>query len=117
MASCNDRQAEYLEDILSLPGRHLLSLINDILDLSKVKPATWSWTSAPFARGGARQRPDDGSRAREPTRHILSSTSTGEIGVIEADERKIKQVIFNLLSNAGKFTPDRGRVDVVARLR
>src|SRR5262249_52961975 len=46
---------------------------------------------------------------------LLSLDVDASIGVIQADERKVKQVIFNLLSNAVKFTPDRGRVDVVAR--
>ena len=111
----NEKQAEYLEDILS-SGRHLLSLINDILDLSKVEAGRMELELGSFSLAEAL---DNGlTMVRErASRHglQLSLDVDPTIGTIEADERKIKQVIFNLLSNAVKFTPDRGRVDVVAR--
>jgi signal transduction histidine kinase/ActR/RegA family two-component response regulator len=111
----NDKQAEYLEDILG-SGRHLLSLINDILDLSKVEAGRMELEPSVFALTEAL---DNGlTMVRErASRHGITLTLDvdRDIGPIEADERKIKQVIFNLLSNAVKFTADRGRVDVVAR--
>ena len=78
------------------------------------RPARWSsQPSCVLAARGARQRADDGPRAgRAPA--ASSSRSMYDLGddVIEADERKIKQILFNLLSNAVKFTPAGGRVDV-----
>jgi signal transduction histidine kinase/CheY-like chemotaxis protein len=112
----NDKQTDYLADILG-SGRHLLSLINDILDLSKVEAGRMELESGIFSLAEALENGLTMVRERA-TRHSLqlSLDVDEEIGLIEADERKIKQVIFNLLSNAVKFTPDRGRVDVVARL-
>jgi signal transduction histidine kinase/DNA-binding response OmpR family regulator len=112
----NAKQAEYLEDILG-SGRHLLSLINDILDLSKIEAGRMELELGLFSLAEAL---DNGlTMVRErASRHgvALSLDVDREIELIEADERKVKQVIFNLLSNAVKFTPDRGHVDVVARL-
>jgi signal transduction histidine kinase/DNA-binding response OmpR family regulator len=111
----NDKQAEYLEDILG-SGRHLLSLINDILDLSKVEAGRMELETGTFSLAEALDNGMTMVRERA-SRHgvTLSLDVDREIGLIEADERKIKQVIFNLLSNAVKFTSERGRVDVVAR--
>jgi signal transduction histidine kinase/ActR/RegA family two-component response regulator len=112
----NAKQAEYLEDILG-SGRHLLSLINDILDLSKVEAGRMELELGTFSLDEAL---DNGlTMVRErASRHGITLTLDVDkaIGLIEADERKVKQVVFNLLSNAVKFTSDRGRVDVVARL-
>jgi len=111
----NAKQADYLGDILS-SGKHQLSLINDILDLSKVEAGRLELERSTFsisdAVGGAiafvRERATQHSIA-------LSEDIEPGIGTIDADERKVKQVLVNLLSNAVKFTPDRGRVDVSAR--
>jgi signal transduction histidine kinase/DNA-binding response OmpR family regulator len=112
----NDKQAEYLEDILG-SGRHLLSLINDILDLSKVEAGRMELELDMFSLAEALDNGLTMVRERASRQGLLLSLDLDpRIGPIEADERKIKQVIFNLLSNAVKFTPDRGRVDVVARL-
>jgi signal transduction histidine kinase len=110
----NDKQAEYVEDILS-SGRHLLALINDILDLSKVEAGRMelelSRFDLPAAIGSAvilvRERAD---------RHGLGlEVSVDErLGLFVGDERKIRQVLLNLLSNAVKFTPEGGRVAVRA---
>jgi signal transduction histidine kinase len=110
----NDKQAEYIEDILS-SGRHLLALINDILDLSKVEAGRMelelSRFDLPAAIGGAvilvRER---------ATRHglALDVSVDDRLGPFVGDERKIRQVLLNLLSNAVKFTPERGRVAVRA---
>jgi signal transduction histidine kinase len=110
----NDKQAEYVEDILS-SGRHLLALINDILDLSKIEAGRMelelSRFDLPAAIGGAvilvRER---------ATRHglALDVSVDDRLGPFVGDERKIRQVLLNLLSNAVKFTPEGGRVQVRA---
>jgi signal transduction histidine kinase len=110
----NDKQAEYVQDILS-SGRHLLSLINDILDLAKVEAGRVELELAPFSLPAALDGTLTLVRERA-SRHGLALSLVVEAGIDEivADERKIRQVILNLLSNAVKFTPDGGRVEVRA---
>ncbi len=110
----NQKQLEYLNDILE-SARHLLNLINDILDLSKVEA---------------------GKATFDPSRVRIAEVLRGSIVVIKekafkhgirlevnippdlealeciADERKVKQILFNLLSNAAKFTPDGGAISI-----
>ena len=111
----NDKQAEYLGDILE-SGRHLLSLINDILDLSKIEAGRMELEPTDFDLADRhREHADPGARAGAPTRHhARRARSTSALGMIRADERKVKQVLLNLLSNALKFTPEGGRIDVAA---
>ena len=106
----NPKQEEYLKDVLS-SGRHLLSLINDILDLSKVEAGKMelelSAFNLPVSLEGCL------SLVRErATRHGigLALTADERVGDVVADERKVRQVVLNLLSNAVKFTPEGGRV-------
>jgi two-component system, NtrC family, sensor kinase len=108
----NAKQAEYLQDILS-SGRHLLSLINDILDLSKVEAGRLELELGRFHLPTALDNALTLVRERA-TRHGVSLTQTVDPGVgdIVADERKVKQILLNLLSNAVKFTPEGGRVGV-----
>src|SRR5207248_576809 len=111
----NDKQEEYLNDILS-SGRHLLSLINDILDLSKVEAGRMELEVGSFSLCEALE--DGVTMLKERAgRHgiTLKLDVAPDLDVIEADERKVKQVLFNLLSNAVKFTPDGGRVALSAR--
>ena len=111
----NEKQSEYVRDIHS-SGLHLLSLVNDVLDLSKVEA---------------------GKMELEPARVDLPALLAGVLALVRerahkhgialkldcqppqflltADERKLKQVVLNLLSNAVKFTPDGGRIAVDAR--
>jgi signal transduction histidine kinase len=110
----NEKQKEYLEDILS-SGNHLLSLINDVLDLSKVEAGQVELELAPFSLREALER---GivmvrERATQDGVEVVLAASPG-VDVVEGDERRIRQVIFNLLSNAVKFTPAGGAVDVSA---
>ena len=111
----NDKQEEYLNDILS-SGRHLLSLISDILDLSKVEAGRMELEPSRFPLAPLLESGLVMVRERASRNGVLLGLDVGpEVGEIEADERKVKQVLFNLLSNAVKFTPPGGRVDVAAR--
>jgi signal transduction histidine kinase/DNA-binding response OmpR family regulator len=112
----NERQAEYLNDILT-SGRHLLSLINDILDLSKVEAGQMELELRRFSLPEALENGLTMIRERAGNHGIsLSLEVDPALDVVEADERKVKQIVFNLLSNAVKFTPDGGRVDVTAKI-
>ena len=110
----NEKQAEYLDDILS-SGSDLLSLINDVLDLSKVEAGQVQLEVAPFSLRGALERGVVMVRERATKDGVhVALAADPDIDVVEGDERRIKQVIFNLLSNAVKFTPAGGAVDVSA---
>ena len=110
----NAKQEEYLQDVLD-SGRHLLSLINDILDLSKVEAGRMELEVGRFALPEILENGLTMVRERAGRHGIaLSLEVDPAIDVIEADERKVKQVVFNLLSNAVKFTPDRGQVGIRA---
>src|SRR5689334_11754893 len=112
----NEKQAEYLHDILE-SGRHLLSLINDILDLSKIEAGRMELELADFDLPSAIENALVLVRERAIRRGIrLGSTIDKRLGTISGDERKVKQVLLNLLSNALKFTPAGGQIHVAARL-
>jgi signal transduction histidine kinase len=113
----NMKQEEYLDDILS-SAYHLLSLINDVLDLSKVEAGQVELEIAPFALSKALESGVVMVRERataEGVQVLLSADP--EVDPVEGDERRIRQVVFNLLSNAVKFTPTGGHVDVTAARR
>ncbi|HEV3504676.1 MAG TPA: ATP-binding protein, partial [Actinomycetes bacterium] len=111
----NDRQEEYLRDIWS-SGKHLLELLNEILDLSKVEAGQMVLDPTEFSLQEALGHGLALVRERA-TRHgiRLGLEVAPGVGPVRADELRIKQVIVNLLSNAVKFTPDGGRVEVRAR--
>jgi GAF domain-containing protein len=110
----NEKQTEYLQDILE-SGRHLLSLINDILDLSKVEAGRMELDLTEFDLPNAINNALILVRERASRRGIrLVSTIDERLGMIGGDERKVKQVLLNLLSNALKFTPEGGRIDLRA---
>ena len=113
----NEKQAEYLDDILD-SSRHLQSLIDDVLDLSKVEAGQIDLQVAPFSLPEALERGVVIVRERA-TRGGVRVSLSSEPGVetVVGDERRIVQVIFNLLSNAVKFTPAGGTVDVAAARR
>jgi signal transduction histidine kinase len=110
----NPKQAEYMQDIHA-SGRHLLSLINDILDLSKIEAGRMELELARFSLPAALENALTLVRERAE-RHGLSVGLTVDprVGELAGDERKIKQILLNLLSNAVKFTPEGGRVAVAA---
>jgi len=111
----NAKQDEYLKDILT-SGRHLLSLINDVLDLSKVEAGRMELELSTFDAPSAIANALTLVRERAQRHGVtLGLTVVPELGSLIADERKFKQILLNLLSNAVKFTPDGGRIDVSAR--
>jgi signal transduction histidine kinase/HAMP domain-containing protein len=112
----NPKQEEYLQDILT-SGRHLLSLINDILDLAKIEAGRMELEVTEFHLPQAIDNSVTLVRERAARRAItLEVAIDPQLGEIKGDERKVKQVMLNLLSNAIKFTPEGGRVDVHAGL-
>jgi len=112
----NDKQAEYLDDIV-VSGRHLLSLINDILDLSKIEAGRMELDRNDFDLSAAVGNTLSLVRERAQRRSIaLASTVDPGVGTVNGDERKVKQVLLNLLSNALKFTPEGGTVAVRAHI-
>jgi signal transduction histidine kinase len=111
----NDKQAEYVGDIHA-SGKHLLSLINDILDLSKIEAGRMELEMSEFHLLDVLETAIMLVRERA-TRHgiTLGLELAPDVGTIHADERKLKQVMLNLLSNAVKFTPAGGSVHVAAK--
>ena len=107
-----DKQVEHLVEIRA-SGRHLLALINDILDLSKVEAGRMDLFPVNFS---VREALEAGlTMIREPAlRHGIGLNLEVDPAIerIRADERKFKQVVFNLLTNATKFTPPGGQVHV-----
>jgi signal transduction histidine kinase len=110
----NEKQDEYLDDILS-SADHLLSLINDILDLSKVEAGQVELETGLFSLREALERGIVMVRERASKNGVqLSLELDPHVDLVQGDERRIRQVVFNLLSNAVKFTPEGGQVDVSA---
>jgi signal transduction histidine kinase len=112
----NEKQADYMKDIHE-SGRHLLSLINDILDLSKIEAGRMELEPSDFDLPSALSNAMTLVRERAQRHGIALGLKLDQtLSSIHADERKFKQIVLNLLSNAVKFTPDGGRVDVNATL-
>jgi signal transduction histidine kinase len=110
----NEKQEEYLKDIYA-SGTHLLSLINDILDLSKIEAGRMELELSDFHLPTALDSALTLVRERAGRRSIALHTHIdNRLGQIQADERKVRQVVLNLLSNAIKFTPEGGRIEVRA---
>jgi PAS domain S-box-containing protein len=112
----NERQLGYVDDVLEA-GRHLLSLINDVLDLAKIEAGKMELelshvALADLLRNAVSMHSERASRSGVA---LALTTEPAEIE-ITADERRVRQVVFNLVSNAVKFTPAEGRVDISARL-
>jgi PAS domain S-box-containing protein len=111
----NEKQDEYLKDIHA-SGRHLLSLINDILDLSKIEAGKMELEPSDFDLPMTIENALMFVRERAARRDIaLHSVVDRRLAKIHADERKIRQVLLNLLSNAIKFTPEGGRIEIGAK--
>ena len=111
----NEKQDEYLDDILS-SGNHLLALINDVLDLSKVEAGQMELEPAPFSLRETLERGVVMVRERASRNGFaLTLEQAADVDIVRGDERRVRQVVFNLLSNAVKFTPGRGKVVVGSR--
>jgi len=112
----NEVQEEYLNDAL-IGSKHLLSLINDILDLSKVAAGKLELEPTDFNPKMILESSLIMIKEKAMKHNIRLSTHIDGIPeTITADERKFKQVLYNLLSNAVKFTPDGGKVNLEARM-
>jgi len=106
------QQRGFIGDIFS-SGQHLLSLINDILDLSKVEAGKMALDIEAVQVASALQNSLSIVKEKAAARHIrLDLIAAEDTGSINADARKIKQILYNLLSNAVKFTSEGGQVTV-----
>jgi signal transduction histidine kinase/DNA-binding response OmpR family regulator len=113
----NERQDEYLRDIWS-SGKHLLELLNDILDLSKIEAGQMVLNRSEFVVSKSLEYCLSMVRERAlKQRVVLSLEVDPGVGLLDADRLRFRQVVLNLLSNAVKFTPEGGRVDVRAFIR
>ncbi len=112
----NSRQAHYVANVLS-SGRHLLQLINDILDLAKIEAGRLELHRETFAPGRAVEGVLAVVKALAQRKNITLATDISpDLPVLRADSGKFKQVLYNLLSNAVKFTPEGGTVTVKVEL-
>jgi signal transduction histidine kinase len=111
----NDKQAEYLTDI-NAAGQHLLSLINDVLDLSKIEAGRLELATAEFDLPATISDAMAMMKDRASSCGVSLNADIGDdVGMISADQRLVKQVLLNLLSNAVKFTLEGGSVSLQAR--
>jgi signal transduction histidine kinase/DNA-binding response OmpR family regulator len=113
----NERQDDYLRDIWS-SGKHLLELLNDILDLSKIEAGQMVLNRSEFAVRECLEYCVSMVRERAVKQRIFLSLEVDpQVGMLDADRLRIRQVVLNLLSNAVKFTPEGGHVGVRASIR
>lgn len=113
----NEKQMVALQDIYE-SGKHLLNLISDILDLSKVEAGKLEMDIEQFDMKELLEKSLSLFREKAEKHNIATEADISpDIGLVKADQRKIKQVVFNLLSNAFKFTPDGGKVRIEAGSR
>jgi signal transduction histidine kinase/CheY-like chemotaxis protein len=113
----NERQEEYVLDIRN-SGRHLLELINEILDLSKIEAGRMELELGAVSLPALLEHGVAMVRERAVQHGIaLELDVAPEVGTVRADEVKLKQVVVNLITNAVKFTPDGGSVSVRAEAR
>ena len=113
----NDKQSEYVADIVD-SGKHLLSLINDILDLSKIEAGKMELDVSEVKISELLQNSLVMIKEKALSHSISLDLQIAENingTKIKGDERRLKQVMFNLLSNSAKFTPDGGAITVEAR--
>jgi len=109
-------QQDYVETI-ARNGRHLLQLINELLDLSKIAAGRMDLRLEPLMLDGLLREAADSVRAQaEARKHKLAIEPLRDHVVVTADRGRLRQVLLNLLSNAIKFSTDGGRVTVSARL-
>ena len=112
----NEKQNKYLTNVLQ-SGQHLLSLINDILDLSKVEAGKLELEITDVDLKTLLQNSMIMIKEKALKHNLdVSLNLDGIPGIIRGDERKLKQIIYNLLSNAVKFTPDGGKIGLSTKM-
>ena len=110
----NAKQKEYIHDILQ-SGRHLLELINDVLDLSKVEAGRMDLFPERFSLAEAIGEVCSILSPLATNKNIaLNREVAGDLGEVTLDKQRLKQILYNLLSNALKFTDEGGRVEISA---
>jgi len=110
----NEKQVEHVQDIHA-SGQHLLSLINDILDLSKIEAGHMELSLGEFDVPTAIENALTLVKERAARHGVkLEVEVANSLGSFYADERRFKQILLNLLSNAVKFTPEGGKVSLCA---
>lgn len=110
----NEKQEEFVS-FISEGGKHLLSLINDILELSKIEAGRMSLEMEPTDINALLESSLSVVRERALAHHLTLRLDAQRLGWIMADQRKTKQIVYNLLSNAVKFTADGGAVTMHVR--
>jgi PAS domain S-box-containing protein len=114
LGEMTDQQRGFIGDIFS-SGKHLLSLINDILDLSKVEAGKMTLDLEPLQVSSLFTNSLSIIREKAVTRHVrVVMDAPNELGSIRGDARKVKQIVYNLLSNAVKFSSEHGEVTLRA---
>ena len=115
--SMNERQAKYVNNIV-VSSKHLLQLINDVLDLAKVESGTIEIHPEPLALPGAVEIVMSVVEPLAAKKNISVNIETDEtVASITADPARFKQILYNLLSNAIKFTPSGGTVSIGVKRR
>ncbi|MBI2117239.1 MAG: HAMP domain-containing histidine kinase, partial [candidate division NC10 bacterium] len=110
-----EERAQFLMDILN-SGRHLLGLINEVLDLSKIEAGRMELNFAPAALGDVLEAVQSTMRPLAARKAItFQVVGDDKVGPFPMDAARVKQILLNLVGNAIKFTPDGGRVTVTAR--
>jgi PAS domain S-box-containing protein len=113
LGDMTDKQRKFIGDIFK-SGKHLLSLINDILDLSKVEAGKMLLDLDPVDVSSLLRNSLSIVKGQAAARHVrLDMRAPDRLGFMNADARKVKQIVYNLLSNAVKFTAEGG--DVILR--
>ncbi|MCZ6635761.1 MAG: ATP-binding protein [bacterium] len=113
----NEKQSRYVNNILT-SSRHLLKLINEILDLAKVESGVMQLALSEFVVQECMVRVTEVVRPLAHNKQIeITHDIDPDLGLIMADEDRFSQILYNLLSNAIKFTPEKGRVDILAARR
>jgi len=110
-----EKQSEFIENIL-VSSQHLLNLINDILDLSKVEAGKMELEISEVDIANLLENSLIMIKEKAMKHNIILEVNIDDVRgmTIRADDRKLKQIMFNLLSNAAKYTPDGGAITVSA---
>lgn len=113
--SLSDKQRAYIEDIRA-SGEHLLGMIGDILDISKIEAGKIEIVRKPFDLGAAILTIADTMKSQADRKRLsIELDVPRDLGALDADEVRVRQILYNLLSNAVKFTPEGRRIGIVAR--